>query len=179
MHSNNKKVLSEGFHVGSQTPLDDRLVFTNMTDLQDLGTDDVNAYRYYEGLFAWVVDDHKGYIWEESATGALVTSYTYPANHIVNGVDYSGRSFNWVEAYITTMAVSAKYSEQFDASSETLSVAKTITHSLNTTSVLVELWDDTTGELIEAQIDNRTSTTLDITFRGALPAGDVTIVITG
>jgi hypothetical protein len=82
MHSANKKILSEGFSIKSQTPGDDRLVFTDMADLQDLGTDDVNAYRYYEGMFAWVIDEHKGYIWEESATGALTSSYTYPANHI-------------------------------------------------------------------------------------------------
>ena len=37
MYSQNKKVLAEGWHVGSQTPIDDRLVFTDLTDLQNLG----------------------------------------------------------------------------------------------------------------------------------------------
>ena len=97
MYNQNRKVLTEGWHVGSQTPIDDRLVFTDLADLQNLGTGNVNAFRYYEGMQVWVLTTNKEYIWVESAIGALTSSFTYPPNTIVNGVIYSGRSFNFVE----------------------------------------------------------------------------------
>ena len=97
MYSNNKKVLTEGWHVGSQTPIDDRLIFADLTDLQNLGAGNVNAYRYYEGMCVWVLGTSREYIWVEAPAGALTTSFTYPANTIVNGINYSTRSFNFVE----------------------------------------------------------------------------------
>jgi len=92
----NKKVLSEGWHVGSQTPIDDRLVFADLAALQNMGVGNVNAYRYYEGMTVFVVAEGTSYRWLESATGALPLSITYPANIIVNGIDYSNRTFNFV-----------------------------------------------------------------------------------
>jgi len=92
----NKKILSEGWHVGSQTPIDDRLVFADLAALQNMGTADVNAYRYYEGMTVFVVAEATSYRWLESHSGALTTSITYPANIIVNGIDYSNRDFNFV-----------------------------------------------------------------------------------
>ena len=57
----NKKVLSEGWHVGSQTPIDDRLVFADLAALQNMGVGNVNAYRYYEGMTVFV--DQNCYIY--------------------------------------------------------------------------------------------------------------------
>ena len=97
----NKKVLSEGWHVGSQTPIDDRLVFADLAALQNMGTADVNAYRYYEGMLAYVISENKSYRWLESATGALTTGITYPANIVVNGTTYSNKTFNFVSTVVT------------------------------------------------------------------------------
>jgi len=93
----NKRVLAEGWHITSQTPSDDRLVFSDVSDLTSLGAGDQNAYRYYEGMRVWVIDVRKEYEWRESATGAMGTSFTYPSGVISNGINYGGRSFNFVE----------------------------------------------------------------------------------
>lgn len=60
----------------------------------------------------------------------------------------------------------------------TAGVANTITHNLNTTNLVVELWDVTTGEQILTNINNVTSTTLDVTFTSN-PSGNVKIVVLG
>ena len=52
----------------------------------------------------------------------------------------------------------------------------TITHNLGTSDIIVQLWDSVTGEVINADIDNATATTVDITF-GLNPVGDVKAVI--
>jgi hypothetical protein len=53
----------------------------------------------------------------------------------------------------------------------------TITHSLGTTDIIVQLWDLSDGTAITAKLDNRTSSTVDVTFEGDSPAGDVRIII--
>lgn len=58
----------------------------------------------------------------------------------------------------------------------TVSVANTITHSLNTVDIVVELWDTATGEQILATIGNKTTTTVDITFNSN-PSSTVRVVV--
>jgi hypothetical protein len=58
----------------------------------------------------------------------------------------------------------------------TIGIANTISHNLGTDDIIVQLWDVDTGEVIIADIDNATSTDVDITF-GANPTGDVKAVI--
>ena len=58
----------------------------------------------------------------------------------------------------------------------TVSVANTITHSLQTVDVVVELWDNITGEQILATIGNRTTTTVDVTF-DSNPSSTVRVVV--
>lgn len=99
---NNKKVLSEGWHVGSQSPIDDRLIFSNALELQNLGVNSQEVYRYYEGMEVYVIDTQKVYRWVESSTGLLAISFTYPSNIIVNDINYSNRSFNFVELNISS-----------------------------------------------------------------------------
>lgn len=99
----NDKLISEGLHVGSQSPIDDRLVVQDVSDLTSLGTSDKLAYRYYEGMRIWVINDRAEYEWRVSSTGLLSSSFTYPSNIITNGVDYSGRAFNFVKVVVPTM----------------------------------------------------------------------------
>jgi len=53
----------------------------------------------------------------------------------------------------------------------------TITHGLGSTDIIVQLWDLSDGSLITAKVDNRTTNSVDVTFEGSSPAGDVRIVI--
>jgi hypothetical protein len=100
MNENNKKKILGGLHVASQTPVDDRIILNNYDDLLSLGLNNVDAYRYYEGLIVYVLENEREYAWVESELGALPTPFTYPSNIIVNGVNYSNRTFNFVK--ITT-----------------------------------------------------------------------------
>jgi len=93
----NKKSLIEGWRVGSQTPIDDRIILNAYEDLLDLGPTDVDAYRYYEGLKVYVLENEREYAWVESTIGALPTPFTYPSNIVVNGITYSDRTFNFVK----------------------------------------------------------------------------------
>lgn len=101
----NKKTLAAGFQINSQSPMDDRLVFDTLANLQDLGTGNREAYRYFEGITVFCLEDNKMYAWLESATGLLPTSFTYPADSIGFGIDYSGRSFNFVEVANTAGSI--------------------------------------------------------------------------
>lgn len=99
---------------------------------------------------------------------------TPAAGYLLQSVDADG-NLDWV----APSSGASKYSQQFDASLETLGVAKTITHSLNSTSIIVQLWDDVTGAVIEADYTNRLVNSVDVTFNGSLPSGNVTIIILG
>lgn len=94
----NKKSLSEGWHLLSQTPIDDRIILSTYNDLLNLGVNDVNAYRYYEGLKIFVLENESEYIWTESIEGVLTTPFTYPSNIITNGINYSNKTFNLVKS---------------------------------------------------------------------------------
>ena len=91
----NKRILPEGFRVTTQSPIDDRHVFKTIAALIDLGVNNQNAYRYHEGMMTYCIENRSEYVWRESATGALATSFTYPANIVANGITYSGRAFNF------------------------------------------------------------------------------------
>ena len=99
-HITNTTAITNGLRVGSQTPLDDRLIFSDLTDLQAYGVGDQECYRYYEGMRCWVLSESKEYIWREksgSEIGAAV-DFTYPGSIISQGISYGGRTFNWFES---------------------------------------------------------------------------------
>lgn len=82
----------------SQTaqPLDTKHWFTDLTDLQDI-TINNNPLNYYEGMYAFQVDQGKVFRWIESTVGALTVGFTYPDPYSHDGVDYANKTFNFVE----------------------------------------------------------------------------------
>lgn len=76
----------------------------------------------------------------------------------------------WVESTITASKAVVTFTPGVAGS------ANTITHNLGTADIIVQLWDATSGEVITADIDNATTTTVDITF-GVNPIGNVKAVI--
>lgn len=84
-----------------QFPLDPKLSFKLLADMQDLGTNDVNAFMYYESMLVICNEDKKQYIWRSpivlNEVGLLPSNYIYPANTISDGIDYSNRVFNFFE----------------------------------------------------------------------------------
>lgn len=90
--------LSTGIYIPSQLPLDSKRYVKTLAELTTLGTNDAKAFVYYEGLSIFCVENQKEYRWREAALneqgGLLTTHFTYPANSISNGIDYSNREFN-------------------------------------------------------------------------------------
>ena len=62
----NKNNQPEGFHIGSQTSIDDRLIFADLPALINLGGGNEFPLRYYENMRVWVVSEQKEYVWKES-----------------------------------------------------------------------------------------------------------------
>lgn len=90
----------------SQVPFDRKLHVNTLEELQDLGIGYANAFTYYEDMEVKCIEDHNTYVWREETTAGetggiafnearVLSSYTYPNNLIANGIDYSGRTFNF------------------------------------------------------------------------------------
>lgn len=75
---------------------------------------------------------------------------------------------------IKSILGNVSYANTFTPGSVT--VANTITHNLATEDIIVQLWDITADEVIYAQIDNKTTNTVDVTF-DENPAGDVRVIV--
>ncbi len=88
-----------GLIVPSQVPLDGKILVASEAVLANLGTNDNLAYTYYDGLIVYCVLERTRYEWREwdGLERQLVPGgYTYPAGHIVNGVDYSNKTYNFI-----------------------------------------------------------------------------------
>lgn len=95
----NSSIISEGRRVVSQTPIDDRLYFDTQAAIAVIDTDNPSEpYRFYEGMIVYAINNGKQFMWKESATGILTSGgFTYPSSFVVANVDYSNRTFNFVE----------------------------------------------------------------------------------
>jgi len=103
--------LTTGIFPIAQLPADAKAYAITLAELTTLGAADFKAFYYYEGLIVFCVENQLRYQWREELTvgetGGLVgASYTYPANAIANGIDYSGRTFNFFLYQITAAEVS-------------------------------------------------------------------------
>lgn len=93
-------VITNSLEVGTQLPLDSKIYFLTLANLTDLGTNNANAFKYYEDMVVHVLENHNDYIWREltapDETGGLINgNYTYPVGISTGGVDYGGRIFNF------------------------------------------------------------------------------------
>jgi len=94
----NTATIIEGKRVGSSTPIDDRLIYDTIADLQAIDTALPNEpYRFYEGMLVGVIDNQNIYMWVESSTGVLTSGgFTYPSSYTVAGTSYGNKTFNFV-----------------------------------------------------------------------------------
>ena len=87
-----------GLRVPAQVPLDAKLYVASEASLLNLGIANNLAFTYYEGMIIYCVAERRRYEWREGAVGEvglLPTGFTYPNPLIVNGIDYSGKTFNF------------------------------------------------------------------------------------
>lgn len=90
----------KGFNVPKQVRLDSITGIQNEETLKDLGVGNNLAFKYYEGLEIYCKDEKTTYRWREvvgSETGLLDIHFVYPNYNPVDGIDYSGKSFNFFE----------------------------------------------------------------------------------
>ena len=88
----------KGFNVPKQVRLDSITGVQNELTLKNLGSGNNLAFKYYEGLKVYCKDEKKEYIWRQvvgSETGLLTTHFVYPTYPPIDGIDYSGKSFNF------------------------------------------------------------------------------------
>jgi hypothetical protein len=142
------------------------VVFTTTGALPNNITAGTNYYVLATGLTSddFQVSDTAGGVAIDTTSG--VQSGTHTATY------YVSRKLSGLD--LKTILGNASYKETFTPGSVT--VANTITHGLNTTDLVVELWDVDTNEQVFADLGNRTATTVDVTFN-VNPTGNVDIVI--
>ena len=90
----------KGFNVPKQVRLDSITGVQNELTLKNLGSGNNLAFKYYEGLKIYCKDEKTEYVWREvigSETGLLTTHFVYPTYPSIDGIDYSGKSFNFFE----------------------------------------------------------------------------------
>lgn len=76
-------------------PLDAKGHFIDLTDMADVSGND--PLSYYEEMIARDSSTGKRYRWIESVVGVISGGYTYPAVYEHDGVDYGGKTYNFVE----------------------------------------------------------------------------------
>lgn len=148
-HIDNTTSLIEGLRIGSQTPVDDRLIFSDLADLINYGVDDHNCYRYYEGIRVWVLSEAKEYIWREVIGSEIGegTDFTYPSGHKIKTISYGTRVFNFFETgYVGIVPGSITSKVVFDTFFSANTSAK-INHNLGTTDIIVQIKNNL-GELV-------------------------------
>ena len=89
-----------GLKITTQIPLDVKGYALNEATLAYLGVGDNLAFTYHEGLRVVCIEERKVYEWREveageENTGLIAVDFTYPNSHIVYGIDYSNRTFNF------------------------------------------------------------------------------------
>lgn len=90
--------IPKGFNVPKQVRLDSITGIQNEATLKNLGTGNNLAFKYYDGIKIYCKDEKTEYIWREVVgieTGLLDTAFTYPTYPPVDGIDYSGKTYNF------------------------------------------------------------------------------------
>lgn len=92
--------IPKGLNVPKQVRLDSITSIQNENTLKNLGPGNNLAFKYYDGLKVYCKDEKTEYIWREVVgveTGLLDVHFTYPIYPPVDGIDYSGKSYNFFQ----------------------------------------------------------------------------------
>lgn len=88
----------QSYNVAGQAPLDSKLIANTLDELT--GVNASKAHTYYRGMRVYCQEDNKTYEWTDQLDGKiklLPEPYVYPDNTIYDNIDYSLKSFNFVE----------------------------------------------------------------------------------
>lgn len=89
-----------GLNIPSQIPLDIKSYSENELILSDLGVSFNLAYTYFKGLKVFCFEEQTTWEWREvlpgqENTGLIENDFTYPANIITFGINYSNKTYNF------------------------------------------------------------------------------------
>ena len=144
----------KGFNVPKQARLDSITGIQNEATLKNLGPGNSLAFKYYEGLKIYCKDEKTEYIWRQVVgfeIGLLTTNFTYPTYSPIDGINYSGKSFNFFKVIVN--------SESADGSETKLTAGSNITiNGIGTTANPYNI--SSTSEISETYIEEGDNITI-------------------
>ena len=144
----------KGFNVPKQVRLDSITGIQNEITLKNLGSGNNLAFKYYEGLKIYCKDEKTEYVWREVIgveTGLLDTHFIYPTYSPIDGINYSGKSFNFFKVIVN--------SESADGSETKLTAGSNITiNGIGTTANPYNI--SSTSEISETYIEEGDNITI-------------------
>lgn len=92
-----------GLRLSTQIPLDVKSYIADEATLAYLGTANNLAYTYVDGMIIYCIAEKTKYVWREveageENTGLVPLDFTYPANSITFGINYSSKKYNFFPA---------------------------------------------------------------------------------
>lgn len=86
----------------TQIPVDGKTYKNTLSEI--ITVDAEQAFTYYAGMIVTIAQNNKQYIWKEVEVGntPISTPYTYPTDHIVEGFNYSNKTFGFYEYNISS-----------------------------------------------------------------------------
>jgi hypothetical protein len=91
--------ITSSLEVATQQPLDSKVHFKTFVEMRDLGPNNINTYKYHNGMFCICHEDKSFYVWREVINqelgGVLLNNHLYPENTISDGFDYSNKLYNF------------------------------------------------------------------------------------
>lgn len=87
----------------TQIPVDGKTYKNTLSEITTVTAE--LAFTYYAGMVITVAQNNKQYIWKQGAIGEtpVSNSYTYPNGQIVEGYDYSNKTFAFYEYIINSV----------------------------------------------------------------------------
>lgn len=93
--------IGTSYDTAGQYPLTRKGYFLTLTEMQDLGLNNSNAFKYNELMPASCIETGLNYVWRERKeedevdAGVLTSDFVYPTGVTAIGIDYSDRAFNF------------------------------------------------------------------------------------
>lgn len=81
----------------TQIPVDGKTYKNTLSEIITVNAE--QAFTYYAGMIVTIAQNNKQYIWKEGSAGEtpISNTYTYPNGQIVEGFDYSNKTFGFYE----------------------------------------------------------------------------------
>lgn len=101
--------ISTSLRTPAQIPVNGKGYFLSEAEAANLGTSNNLAFTYEQGMMAYCALEDRRYEWREvrigDAPGLIPTNFTYPAGWVVEGINYSGKQFNFFRIDFTPAVV--------------------------------------------------------------------------